>query len=104
MRTSILLITLAVVGPVACAAATSDLPDDATGSTEEALPINMATGDSCDINLPNGTKEPGTRNANGDCCSVFKTDKCQLSDGGIVNPIRVRPGTGKLPSSGVLTR
>ena len=41
-------------------------------------------GASCSIDLPNGLKEPGTKDANGNCCSVFDSKKCQKPDCTIV--------------------
>jgi hypothetical protein len=41
------------------------------------LPTDVgARGESCDINLPNGLKEPGKEDGNGNCCSVFNSSKC----------------------------
>ena len=41
------------------------------------LPTDVgARGESCDINLPNGLKEPGKDDGNGHCCSVFNSSKC----------------------------
>lgn len=34
-----------------------------------------ADGDSCDIELPNGTKKPGTKKGD-KCCSVFDSNDC----------------------------
>ncbi len=46
-----------------------------------ALPVLLPTdvgarGESCDINLPNGLKDPGKEDGNGNCCSVFNSSKC----------------------------
>jgi hypothetical protein len=46
-----------------------------------ALPVLLPTdvgarGESCDINLPNGLKEPGKDDGNGNCCSAFNSSKC----------------------------
>ena len=47
------------------------------------LPTDVgARGESCDISLPNGLKEPGKEDGNGNCCSVFGSKKCvKLSRG-----------------------
>jgi hypothetical protein len=58
-------------------AACGGAPDDPTGSGENALDnAPGAVGDNCSIDLPNGTKEPGTETKDGKCCSVFDAKKC----------------------------
>ena len=52
--------------------------EDGLDQSDDALMRGLnAKGDSCDITLPGGTKEPGTENDKGECCSTLHpNDPC----------------------------
>jgi len=55
-------------------------PSEGLEQSEDELRISLsAKGDNCSIALPGGTKEPGTENDKGECCSVLHpNDPCVI--------------------------